>query len=851
MQKRHPTIPLLSAIIAISLIFFAGCKQVKKAAQEGTAAKAAQQIETPTLAPPSGAVKAPEMPAPPAEEQAGKIEQAGPLALTPPPEPLPPASLAAPALPPAAPPAAPVGLPAQAIPALPAPVLPAPTLAQPVPFAPMVVKAESNIDIIIDASGSQSAPFGQATKFELQKTAIADVILGLKQSEFPRNVAIRSFGTKKPIDQHDCTDTAQVYPMGAADLDAIQKAIAPLQAQGESLIAASLEAATKDFPPAANIDQIIILIADGADTCGVDPCQTAKVIHTANPRTIVNVIAFDVSQEDQDKLKCIAENAEGKFYLARNENELRKSLDEAVNSTIPYNLRLTTVAGATPIPTTITIFKGGTEQAVKTEQSFGTKLLRLPPGTYDVLVEYTSSPEVKKPSKIVKGVDVLEQTKVEQDINFDLGSITLSSIDADGKLAAAKYEVMKAGTADKVADVESGVESKSIFMSPGTYDITAEQKEAAAERIKLTESGIEVKTGEAAEKTFRFQKGTLSLKGITTQNVNIPFVFQIYKGDQLIGSGAMGAEGGNIGVAPGAYDILFIGQDPAMSVNPRTKVTGAVVAAAETIDVTAAFEMGLLKLSAVDGQGNPANAEFTVRSMQTQEDFAKIKTEDPKTPVSVQVPPGMYEIIAASTQQVIEPKPTVSVPNVEVTAATPVEKVVRFTFGTVRIRGRNAKEQPLETKFTVYRGGTEDQIATAPPSTDWLAFEIAPARYDIKADNISAEGEEKPTQWIKDILVEEGKQISLEAIFTAGKLKIIGRGANNKVIPCHFKVYQYGADTELINGDTGDDWQVFEIQPGNYYLEAGYVDPVQSVLLKKWINVKVGENEIMELVLRF
>jgi hypothetical protein len=55
----------------------------------------------------------------------------------------------------------------------------------------------------------------------------------------------------------------------------------------------------------------------------------------------------------------------------------------------------------------------------------------------------------------------------------------------------------------------------------------------------------------------------------------------------------------------------------------------------------------------------------------------------------------------------------------------------------------------------------------------------------------------------------------------------------------------------LISGDTGDDWQIFDIQPGNYYLEAGYVDPEASVLLKKWISFKVGENELREERLRF
>lgn len=614
-----------------------------------------------------------------------------------------------------------------------------------------MVSAQTNIDVLLDASGSQAAPMAGTAKFDIQKNSLMDVVLQLKKSEFPRNVGIRVFGSQKPIDQHDCTDTVQAYPVSTPDADIIQKALAPLAARGESPIAAALEAASKDFPP-ANVDQIIVLIVDGVDTCGVDPCQTAKAIHAANPKTTINVIGFDLSQEDETKVKCIAENSEGKYYLARNENELRKSLDEAISSTVPYNLRLTTVAGATPIPTTITVVKGGTDQAIKTETSFGTKSLRLPPGTYDVLVEYTTSPELKKPSKIIKGVDVLEKTRVEQEINFDLGSITISSIDTSGKLSPARYAIMRSGTAEKVAEIETGAEAKTFFLTPGTYDIQAEQKEALPEKITLTESGVEVKKGEAVEKTFRFQKGTFALKGMTTQNVTIPFLFQIYKperADQPIASGAMGAEGGTISLSPGLYDILFIGQDPAMSANPRTKVTGANLAATETTEITATFEMGVLKLSAVDGQGNLVQAEFAVRDVKMNETVGKYDMPDAKTPVTVQLPPGTYDILASSTQQVIEPKPTTLIPSVEVTATTPVEKVAKFVFGTMRVRGRNAKEQPIQTKFTIYGAGTDEPIAGAPPSADWLTFQIAPGHYDVKAEDMTAEGEPKPYQMLK------------------------------------------------------------------------------------------------------
>jgi len=899
-MRSKRSIVICIVILLISLIIIGNCKREKGLSGGEQAAKAAQQIETPKLAPPllqpvtgapeskttpekkEGQVTAGETPPVAIEaKQTGTITLLTPPSQQPaagiPPAPPPIATQPTPSAPTASLPAAiePIQPTAPTVPSIPAlggveKTGPAPVEAQPktipseppaasaeaIAFAPELVKTSTNINVVLDASGSQAAPFGAMgiSKLDLQKSSLAGVVPQMKLPEFPRNIGVRVFGSQKPVEQHDCADTVKLYPVSAPDLDAIQKALSPVIAQGESPIAAALEAASKDFPPSKNVDQIIVLITDGSDTCGVDPCQTAKMIHIANPKTIIHVIGYDLTKDDEQKVTCIATNSEGRYFLARNENELRKSLDEAVNSTIPYNLRLSTEAGATPIPTTITILKGGTNQAIKTEQSFGIKLLRLPPGTYDILVEYNQSPELKKPSKIIKGVEILEKIKVEQDINFELGSVTLSSIDTNGRMSAARYQVLKSGTTDKVAEIDGQPEATTFYLSPGIYDIAAEQKDTLPEKISLVESGVEVKTGEAVERTFRFQKGSLALRGVTTQNISIPFIFQIFKADradQIVASGAMEKDGGAISLAPGSYDLLLIGQDPSLSANPRTKVGGAVINATQTTEVTVTFEMGLLKLSAADGQGNPVQAEFVIRTTAPGEEMGHYQMADAKTPVSISIPPGTYDIIASSATQVIEPKPTVIISNVEVKATTPVDKVAKFVFGTVRVRGRNAKEQPVETKFAVYRAGTDEEIAEAAASADWLTFEIAPGSYDIKGENMSAESELKPSLWIKDVVVEDGKQVSHEAIFTAGKLKIIGRGPNNKIISCHFKVYQYGADRELINGDTGDDWQVFDIQPGNYYLEAAYTDPEASVVLKKWINVKVGENEVLELILRF
>ncbi len=724
-----------------------------------------------------------------------------------------------------------------------------------VAFTPKLVDAKTNINVILDASGSQSAIYKATTqtKLDLQKKALFEVILSLKNTEFPRNIGIRTFGSQKTLSRHDCADTKQIYPVSQPDLDKIKEKVLPIQAKGESPIAASLEAASQDFPNMTEIDQIIVLITDGSDTCQTDPCQVAQTIHKQNPRTSIHVIGFDISRSDQEKVRCIADNSDGKFYLARSEDELRKALDEAVSSKLPYNLRLNTVIGATPIPVTITIYQSKTNKVIKTETSFGSKLLSLKPGTYDIMVEYTASPEFKKPSKIIKGVEILKKTKVEQNINFDLGAITLSAIDATGNSTPARFEIREKGKPEVIAEAKITDQPQQIYLPPGQYDITSEQEGAVPEKIRLTESNVDVKTGESTFVKYLFQEGTLKLEGITSQKTNIPFIYQIYKTekpDQVYASGAFTKQGGTVSLAPGTYDIVFIGQDAQMIIDPRSKARAVEVNASETTQVLASFEMGLLTLSAIDIEGKLTDAKFDIRLMPKAESIATVEFSKKDKTITVPVPPGTYEIMASKTIPTT-PKPTTLIPNVRIDPTKPIEKVAQFSYGSLRLRGINTKEQPIETEFTIYRAGLDEPFGKADPSEKWVTFELPQGLYNAKGLNLETKSKMQTANWIKDIEIKTGKQISQESIYTAGKLKIIGRGTNNVIINCKFKVFEYGSDRELIIGETGDDWQIYEIEPGDYYVEAGYVDPDKSVLLKKWINIEVEDNEILELILYF
>lgn len=748
------------------------------------------------------------------------------------------------------------GVQSLAAPELPAQEMTKPEAAQTIAYEPKLVKARTNIEIILDASGSMAAPFATTAvaKIDLLRNALYDVLsdIGGQQTEFPLNIAIRLFGSKSPASDADKNDTELAIGMGAPELGAIKKKLNDAKAQGLSPLALALTEAAKDFP-SDEADRIIVLVADGSDNTDADACQAAAKIESGTKKISIHVIAFDLNPADQAALECIAQKGDGQFFMARNDNELHAALDQAVNSTIPYNLRLSAQAGSLPVPFDIVVFKAGTQTIAKRDKGFGTKLLRLDPGSYDILVEYSASPEKQKPSKMLKGVEILSTTKVEQTLTFELGQLVLSAVGNEGSPAAAKFEISRTGTSEVLTQIETGAEAGTLFLSPGQYDVVADLLESQMEGFELSEKGIELKAGESADRVFRFQKGGLTLKGITTQNEAIPFLYQVTKTghpELLVSSGAFALEGGTIQLAPGTYDILLVGIDPKMVASPRTKISAIEMKASETKDLAVTFEMGMLKISAVDGQGGKIPAQFVVREHDTQIEMAKL-TSEAGDPVELPLPPGSYDIVASSIKSILEPKPSVPVTGVAVAADKPTEQVIKFVLGTLRLRGRNAKEQPIQTQFTVYRAATEEKVSSAPPSNDWMIFDLAPGLYDILAVNVASDEKPQPMLWLKDVKVEDGKSVSHEAIYTAGKLKIIGRGPNNQIITCNFKVFSYGSDRELISGTTGDDWEVFEIQPGKYYMEAGYHDDAQSVLLKKWINIAVGENEVVEEVLRF
>ncbi|MCB0205994.1 MAG: SUMF1/EgtB/PvdO family nonheme iron enzyme, partial [Anaerolineae bacterium] len=129
--------------------------------------------------------------------------------------------------------------------------------------------------------------------------------------------------------------------------------------QGMTPLAASLEQAQNDFVYDASRVNSIVMLSDGIETCGGDPCQLVEELKAEGINFTVHVIGLDVDDETRQQLSCIAEAGGGTYHDAQNQQDLVAALS-AVKGDVtqdemvaPADVDTSTPALPTPTPTLV------------------------------------------------------------------------------------------------------------------------------------------------------------------------------------------------------------------------------------------------------------------------------------------------------------------------------------------------------------------------------------------------------------------------------------------------------------------------------------------------------------------
>ena len=187
----------------------------------------------------------------------------------------------------------------------------------------------TRILFIFDASQSMYGRWQSDIKFNIAKKLMSNLLDSL--ANVPNlEVALRVYGHQKNFPPQDCNDTRLEVPFGKVNFKEIKYVLKTLTPRGTTPIAFAMEQAGSDFPPCDNCRNIIILITDGLEECGGDPCAVSKALQMKG--IVLKPFIIGIGRNFEDAFKCV-----GTFFDAASEKSFRQALtaviSQALNST--------------------------------------------------------------------------------------------------------------------------------------------------------------------------------------------------------------------------------------------------------------------------------------------------------------------------------------------------------------------------------------------------------------------------------------------------------------------------------------------------------------------------------------
>ena len=192
-------------------------------------------------------------------------------------------------------------------------------------------ESERAVLIILDCSGSMSdaAPDGRS-KMYAAKSVLEEVMRDLAPGVA---VGLRVYGSEQPsMDPIErCLDTKLLVSPGTGNRQSIVNQLRSLKPSGATPISVALRAGLQDLERADASQKSIVLISDGMDTCGNDPCLYASSV-AAGIDVQFNVVGFGLGADlaALNQLECIAKSTDGKFYTADTAIQLAESVQDGV-----------------------------------------------------------------------------------------------------------------------------------------------------------------------------------------------------------------------------------------------------------------------------------------------------------------------------------------------------------------------------------------------------------------------------------------------------------------------------------------------------------------------------------------
>ena len=185
--------------------------------------------------------------------------------------------------------------------------------------------------IVFDASKSMAASIGDEKglrRIDVVRSALADVL--------PRVAPRRRMGliTYGPGTRDACSNVfLQLKPMSNAATK-IMSRVDALKPEGRTPLTRAVRGAAEvlDF---RNKAATIIVLTDGEETCGADPCALARELKREGAGTVVHVISYEIASavgsDGEFVSRCFADETGGTYVDTKTIDQVRNALETALS----------------------------------------------------------------------------------------------------------------------------------------------------------------------------------------------------------------------------------------------------------------------------------------------------------------------------------------------------------------------------------------------------------------------------------------------------------------------------------------------------------------------------------------
>ena len=184
----------------------------------------------------------------------------------------------------------------------------------------------TRILFIFDASKSMWGRWQTDAKITIARNILTNMLDSL-EAYSNLQIGLRVFGHQKDFPPQDCDDTRLEVPISFNSIPKIKHRLKTIYPRGTTPIALSLEACANDFTECKNCRNVVILITDGIEECGGDPCAISIALQKKG--IVLKPFVIGVGLDFKEAFDCV-----GTYFDGSTETKFQDALTTIISHVI-------------------------------------------------------------------------------------------------------------------------------------------------------------------------------------------------------------------------------------------------------------------------------------------------------------------------------------------------------------------------------------------------------------------------------------------------------------------------------------------------------------------------------------